>query len=120
LPLFNEPDNEPKAKPQKPKPAAAEESAFARSAMLAAAAPAAPLRKQTVQAVELLLSRGGVASEDAFAVGMGVSKYRVGGLVSRLQEVLNVDGYQVLRHDTTAHQVYLDREKLNQQFEVKL
>lgn len=98
----------------------AEESAFAKSEMLEIRARTAQIRKQVVQAVDFLLARNGVASDEAFAAGMGVTPYRVGGLVSRLQEVLNVDGYQVLRFDTTARQVYLDREKLCQQFEVKL
>jgi len=100
--------------------AVAEESPFAKSEMLEIRARSAQIRKQVLQAVDFLLARNGAASDEAFAAGMGVTPYRVGGLVSRLQEVLNVDGYQVLRFDTTARQVYLDREKLCQQFEVKL
>lgn len=122
LPIAEEP--RPAAESSRPKPRAprpsAEESAFARSEMLQARAPSAALRKQVVQAVDFLLERGGVASDEAFAAGMGELYFRVGGLVSRLQEVLNVDGYQVLRHDASARHVYLDREKLCQQFEVKL
>jgi hypothetical protein len=70
--------------------------------------------------VEFLLERRGVASGEAFAAGMNEHAWRVGGLVSKLQEVLNVEGYQVLRYDAAARQVYLDREKLAQQFEVAL
>lgn len=97
-----------------------EESAFSKSEMLEIRARTPQIRKQTVQAVDFLLARNGVASDEAFAATMGVTTYRVDGLVSRLQEVLNVDGYQVLRFDRAARQVYLDREKLCQQFEVKL
>jgi hypothetical protein len=96
------------------------DSAFARSAMLEARAPTVSARKQVVMAVEFLLSRSGVASAEAFASRMSVPVYRVGGLVSHLQEVLNVDGYQVVRFDHAGGQVHLDRAKLEQQFEVKL
>ena len=51
---------------------------------------------------------------------MTVFPGRVSGFVSRLQEILNVDGYQVLRFDRQGQQVHLDLEKLAQQFEVKL
>ena len=46
--------------------------------------------------------------------------FRVGGFISKLQEVLNLDGYEVVRYDPAARQVHLDREKLAQLFEVKL
>ena len=114
---------EPKPEPPKrvqARPAPATESAFARSEILAARAPSAALRRQAAQAVEFLLERRGVASGEAFAAAMNEHAWRVGGLVSKLQEVLNVEGYQVLRYDAAARQVYLDREKLAQQFEVAL
>ena len=104
-------------------PAATEpdmDSAFARAPMLEARAPTAARRKQVVRAVALLLARNGILSADAFARAMGQPVYRVAGLVSRLQEVLNVDGYQVLRYDHSSAQVHLDRSKLEQQFEVTL
>lgn len=109
-----------------PAPAAAStaepdmDSAFARCEMLQARAPTVARRKQVVQAVSLLLGRSGVLSIDAFARAMGEPVYRAEGLISRLQEVLNVDGYQVLRLDRTSRQVHLDRSKLEQQFEVSL
>jgi hypothetical protein len=93
---------------------------FAGSAVLAARAPKAELRKQVVDAVAFLLDRGNVASEAAFAAGMGVLPYRVPPLVAVLQEVLNVDGFEVLRYDRAAQQVYLERKQLAAQFEVKL
>jgi hypothetical protein len=40
----------------------------------------------------------------------------VAGLVSTISQVLNVDGYEVLSHDTRAKQVRLDRELLVQGF----
>jgi hypothetical protein len=59
-------------------------------------------------------------SGDAFAAAMGVLTFRVGGLISKLQEVLNLDGYEVIRYDAAARQVHLDRAKLAQLFEVTL
>jgi hypothetical protein len=93
---------------------------FAGSEMLKARAPKKELRDQVVQAVEFLLDRHGAAPDAVFAEHMGEIAFRIGGLISKLQEVLNVDGYAVLRFDTRNRQVFLDREKLEQQFEVKL
>jgi hypothetical protein len=42
----------------------------------------------------------------------------VGGLVSLLAELLNIDGYEVLTYDKQTRQVRLDRGKLFEQFEV--
>jgi hypothetical protein len=39
-------------------------------------------------------------------------------VVARLQEVLNIDGYLVLRFDRVNRQVTLDLEKLGQLFEL--
>jgi hypothetical protein len=93
---------------------------FEESAVLRARTRDAAERKRVAQAVRFLKSRNGIASDDAFASAMGTLAYRVGGLISRLQEVLNLDGYQVLRYDRETHQVYLDRDKLMEQFEVAL
>jgi hypothetical protein len=95
-------------------------SPFAQCEMLAARAPRAADRKLVVQAVDYLLARGGVAPGDAFATALGYLPFRVRGLVSTLQEALNVDGYAVVTFDPLGKQVRLDREKLEQQFEVKL
>lgn len=97
-----------------------EESAFATSDVLKKICPRADRRAKVVLAVDFLLSRNGASGEQAFAAAMGELEWRVAGLVSSLQEVLNLEGYQVLRHSPVDRQVYLDREKLAQQFEVKL
>lgn len=73
-----------------------------------------------LRAVDFLVARGGAASAEAFAAAMGELVFRVPGLISTLQGVLNVDGYQVLWLDAAAKHVHLDREKLEQQFEVTL
>jgi len=106
--------------PEAPKPAAVTASAFAGSAVLKARAPATKEREQAVEAVEILLARGPVMASDAFGASMRYLPFRVGGLISKLQEVLNLDGYEVIRYDPGTRQVHLDRVKLAQLFEVKL
>jgi hypothetical protein len=109
------------APPPSPAPAlAAKQSAFASSPVLASLQKAASDRKQIIEAVDFLLERQGVASEAALASAMNVAAWRIGGVVSKLGEILNIDGYQVIRHDSAAKTIHLDREKLAQQFEVKL
>jgi len=115
-------------KPAEPKPGdapsgettAKEPSAFAKSELLEKLAPRQKDRNDVVKAVDYLLARNGVATEEAFAAAMGQLPGRVPGFVAKLQEVLNVEGYQVLRHAPQEKQVVLDPEKLAQQFEVKL
>jgi hypothetical protein len=94
-------------------------SPFAQSPVLAARVPTAH-RADIVRAVEFLIERQGVASAAAFATALQVLPFRVGGLVSKLQEALNLDGYEVLRYDPGSRQVHLDVGKLAQLFEVSL
>lgn len=95
-------------------------SPLAGSPLLTARVAAASERERIVAAVEFLRSRNGVADAAAFAAELGEFPARVSGLVSRLQEVLNIDGYQVLRYDRQHRQVHLDVAKLAQQFELPL
>jgi hypothetical protein len=105
-----------------PVPAAAApvSSPLSSSAMLEARAPRKDQRAEVVKAVSFLLDRHGAAPDAVFAHHMEVLPYRVDGFISKLQEVLNVDGYEVLRFDPQNRQVFLDKAKLEQQFEVKL
>ncbi len=111
-------------KPETPAPVAmpvvspAPESALAKSELFLARAPEAKARAQAVRAVEFLRARKGVASAAAFASELGEFAARVGGVVAKLQEMLNVDGYQVLKFDRAGQQVILDVEMLVQQFEL--
>jgi len=95
-------------------------SAFATSSVLAALGRSAKERDLIVKAVEFLLERQGVATEAAFATALTEPAWRIGGVVAKLQEALNIDGYQVIRFDAGPKTIHLDREKLAQQFEVKL
>ncbi len=101
------------AGPSKPSPLATSELFIAR-------AGDAKTRAQALRAVEFLRVRKGVAGSAAFAAELGEFAARVQGVVAKLQEILNVDGYQVLRYDRQNHQVHLDLEKLAQQFDVEL
>jgi hypothetical protein len=109
--------------PEPPKPAPKRASvpptsAFAKSTVLDARVNDAAARKELVRAVEFLLSRNGVAKDAAFAAELGVATRRAPGLVAKFQEALNVDGYEVLRYDSTTHDVVLDIGKLRLLFEV--
>lgn len=111
--------------PEPPKPAPKRASvpptsAFAKSTVLEARVKEAMARKELVRAVEFLLSRNGVAKDAAFAAELGVATRRAPGLVAKFQEALNVDGYEVLRYDSTTHDVVLDIGKLRLLFEVPL
>ena len=98
--------------------AAAPDSALARSELLKARSPRAAEREQVLAAVAFLRARNGVASAAAFAQELGDSPSRAGGVVAKLQEVLNLDGYEMLRFDRQNQQVHLDVAKLVQQFEL--
>ena len=93
---------------------------FAESEILKAQTRTTKERQRVAQAVGFLVARQGAASAAVFANAMGVPAFRVRGFVSTLQEVLNLDGYNVLRHVPESKQVFLDIAKLNQLFEVEL
>jgi PglZ domain len=96
------------------------DSPLASSELFMARASEPRARQQALRAVDFLRARKGVASAAAFASELGEFVARVGGVVAKLQEILNVDGYQVLRFDRQGQQVILDLEKLAQQFDVSL
>jgi hypothetical protein len=118
MPMFT--PAEPAVAPVAPPAPVATESPLARSELFLARVVEAKARQQALRAVEFLRLRKGVASAAAFAGELGEFVARVGGVVAKLQEILNVDGYQVLRFDRQNQQVHLDLEKLAQQFDVQL
>jgi hypothetical protein len=69
--------------------------------------------------VAYLAERNGHAPVGAFATAMEELDYRVAGLVSTLAEVLNWDGYAVIRLDASGKHVELDIETLKQLFELQ-
>lgn len=95
-------------------------ASFEASEVLAArTGPDKAIRVDAVRAVVFLYERNGTASAAAFASEMKQLERRLGGYVVKLAEVLNLDGYTVLRHDPAAQQVVLDIGKLEMLFEVK-
>ncbi len=114
LPVPPPPAPRPSKRPSTP-PAV---SPFAKSKILEARATDAAFRKDVTRAVDFLLARNGVATAAAFAAEIGILQRRVGGLVAKMQETLNVDGYEVLRFDAVAQHVALDVGKLRLLFEV--
>jgi hypothetical protein len=78
------------------------------------------LRTKVVRAVLCLRERGGACSQAALAAAMGEAGYRIGPVMSRVEEVLNIDSYPVLKYDRATQQLHLDVELLRQLFEVEL
>ncbi len=113
------PPPEPTPEPQ-PEPQGESSSPLASSPLLEARARTKRLRAQVVAATDYLAERDGRASAEAFANAMKLSVGRVGGMISKLSEVLNIDGYMVIVFNREARQVVLDIELLEQQFEVTL
>lgn len=95
-------------------------SAFAGSEVLGALGKSPADLVEIVSVVEFLLERNGIATDEALAAALGAKVWRIGGLVSKVAETLNVDGYPVIRRDSTQKTVHLDRAMLAQQFDVKL
>ena len=61
-------------------------------------------------------ARGGALTRAALAASLGVPSFRLGGVVSALRRILNVDGYDVLTVDEASETITLNRELLRTQF----
>jgi hypothetical protein len=66
--------------------------------------------------LEALDERGGKITRAALAVRIGIPALRIGGAISALRRVLNLDGYAVLSVDEASDTVELNREQLMKQF----
>ena len=73
---------------------------------------------QVRQVLEILLEEAGSMTEEAFARRIDVPLARLPGFVSRVQRILNVDGYEVFTHDRERNLVGLDEALLRKQFEI--
>lgn len=67
-------------------------------------------------ALEALASRGGTLPLRALADAVGTSTLRIGGLMAGLGDLLNVDGYLVVRTDPATETAVLDLGLLRAQF----
>jgi hypothetical protein len=64
--------------------------------------------------MEYLRRKGGSSSEATPAGALEEASWPIRPFLARVEEVLNLDGYQVLRYDRAGRQVYLDIELLAQ------
>jgi hypothetical protein len=78
----------------------------------------APDDDVVVRLLEALGAQGGSMSPAALARRVGVPPIRVDGLVAKVQRLLNLDGYDVLRLDRQRDVVELDVPLLKRQFEL--
>lgn len=62
--------------------------------------------------------RGGKLTTAALAARLGVPQFRLGGIVSALRRILNVEGYDVLSVDETSETIALNRDLLDTQFDL--
>ena len=75
------------------------------------------LPEERIRAILTALdARGGKLTGPALAESLGVPLFRLGGIVSALRRVLNVDGFAVLSVDETSETIELNRDLLATQF----
>ena len=95
--------------------------ALAKSRLFESHALTKDRRKTVLDTVGFLASRDGYrAPVGAYATVMNVLPPRAPNLISFVSEVVNVDGYAVLRHDVTTGLVHLDVSLLEQLYELKI
>jgi hypothetical protein len=79
----------------------------------------APEDEAVVRALAALVERGGSMAPAALARAVGQPALRVDGFVAKLQRLLNVDGYDVVRLDRQRDLVELDEALLRRQFDLE-
>jgi hypothetical protein len=79
----------------------------------------APEEELVVQLLEALTNQGGSMTPAALAHRVGLPAIRLDGLVAKVQRLLNLDGYDVLRLDRQRELVELDVSLLKRQFELE-
>jgi hypothetical protein len=79
----------------------------------------APEDELVVQFLEALTGQGGSMTPAALARRVGLPSIRLDGLVAKVQRLLNLDGYDVLRLDRQRELVELDVALLKRQFELE-
>jgi superfamily II DNA or RNA helicase/ATP:corrinoid adenosyltransferase len=75
--------------------------------------------EEVLRAIQVIVARGGIVSQEDFASELDLAEYRVRGFVAMMAEALNVDGYRVVLFDEMGREVRLDYAKLAQIFEVE-
>ena len=75
------------------------------------------LSDERIRAILAILdARGGKLTRTALAERLGVAPFRLGGIVSALRRILNVDGYDVLSVNDSSETIELNRKLLDTQF----
>jgi hypothetical protein len=69
--------------------------------------------------VGALLAAHGRLPQPALAAAAGIPEFRLPGVMSALQRLLNVDGYEVVGYDLDGETVVLDRPLLQEQFRLQ-
>ncbi|HBH50870.1 MAG TPA: BREX-2 system phosphatase PglZ [Planctomycetaceae bacterium] len=77
-----------------------------------------PPDEQVAKFLAILDARGGKLTTAALARALAFPELRLPGLLSKLQRLLNVDGYAVLNRDDASETVELNRELLLKQFDL--
>jgi hypothetical protein len=77
-----------------------------------------PPDEQVARFLAILDARGGKLTTAALARALAFPELRLPGLLSKLQRLLNVDGYAVLNRDDASETVELNRELLLKQFDL--
>lgn len=79
-----------------------------------------PLDNATVRAsLVALTSNGDIMTPVAFANAANVPVARLDGMISKLQRMLNVDGYEIITMDRSENRVELSVAKLKRQFDIE-
>ena len=79
----------------------------------------APEDEAVVRALAALVARGGSMPPGALARAVGQPALRIDGFVAKLQRLLNVNGYDVIRLDRQRDLVELDEVLLRRQFDLE-
>lgn len=78
----------------------------------------APKAEEIMRCLRALEAEGGSLTRLALAQKVEVDLVRLDGFLAKVQRVLNIDGYEVIRNDRERDVVELNRELLLRQFEV--
>jgi hypothetical protein len=79
----------------------------------------APEDEAVVRALSALLDQGCSMRPAALARAVGQPSLRIDGFIAKLQRLLNVDGYDVVRLDRQRDLVELDEALLRRQFDLE-
>jgi hypothetical protein len=77
-----------------------------------------PSPEEVAKFIGLMLSRGGKLTRPALARAINMPELRVGGYVSQIRRILNVEGYPIVHVHEESSTVELNEPLLKAQFDV--